>query len=165
MLGLGIYAALLYAAILLFNVTLTLPGFAGLVLTLGVAADANVVIFERIKEEVRAGSRCGRRSPTGYAKGFNTIVDANAVTAIAALILFAARRKRKGLRADAPDRYGDLDDHRGRRNPRDAGVLAGFRWFHNPKFMGATGDEIPRWQRIDVVGRRLWFIVSLVAVG
>src|SRR6478735_1173662 len=49
--GLGIYAAFLYAAILVFNVTLTLPGFAGLVLTLGVAADANVVIFERIKEE------------------------------------------------------------------------------------------------------------------
>ncbi|MBA2296791.1 MAG: protein translocase subunit SecD, partial [Actinobacteria bacterium] len=51
--GLGIYAALLYAAILIFNVTLTLPGFAGMILTLGVAADANVVIFERVKEEYR----------------------------------------------------------------------------------------------------------------
>ncbi|MBA2385171.1 MAG: protein translocase subunit SecD, partial [Actinobacteria bacterium] len=47
-LGLGIYAAFLYAAILLFNVTLTLPGFAGMILTLGVAADANIVIFERV---------------------------------------------------------------------------------------------------------------------
>ena len=46
---------LMYGAILLLNVTLTLPGFAGLILTIGVAADANVVIFERIKEEVRAG--------------------------------------------------------------------------------------------------------------
>src|SRR5204863_10193588 len=53
--GLGIYAAFLYAAILVLNVTMTLPGFAGLILTIGVAADANVVIFERIKEEVRAG--------------------------------------------------------------------------------------------------------------
>ena len=53
--GLGIYAVFLYAAILIFNVTLTLPGFAGIVLTVGVAADANVVIFERIKEEVRSG--------------------------------------------------------------------------------------------------------------
>ncbi|MGH3026770.1 MAG: preprotein translocase subunit SecD, partial [Gaiellaceae bacterium] len=52
-LGLAIYAGLYYAAILLFNVTLTLPGFAGLILTIGVAADANVVVFERIKEEVR----------------------------------------------------------------------------------------------------------------
>ena len=50
-LGLVIYAAFLYAAILLFNVTLTLPGFAGMILTIGVAADANIVIFERIKEE------------------------------------------------------------------------------------------------------------------
>src|SRR5581483_1748946 len=53
--GLGIYAAFLYGAILLLKVTLTLPGFAGMILTIGVAADANVVIFERIKEEVRAG--------------------------------------------------------------------------------------------------------------
>src|SRR6266545_1904377 len=53
--GLGIYVAFLYAAILLFNVTLTLPGFAGMILTIGVAADANVVVFERIKEEARAG--------------------------------------------------------------------------------------------------------------
>jgi len=53
--GLGVYAAFLYAAILLFHVVLTLPGFAGMILTIGVAADANVVIFERIKEEVRSG--------------------------------------------------------------------------------------------------------------
>src|SRR5213079_525813 len=53
--GLGIYCAFMYGAILLFGVTLTLPGFAGLILTIGVAADANVVVFERIKEEARAG--------------------------------------------------------------------------------------------------------------
>ena len=87
-LGLGIYAAFLYAAILLFNVTLTLPGFAGLVLTLGVAADANVVIFERIKEESRAGRSVRAAIQTGYTKGFATIVDANVVTAITALVLF-----------------------------------------------------------------------------
>ena len=72
--GLAIYAAFLYAAILLFNVTLTLPGFAGLVLTFGVAADANVVIFERIKEEVRAGRSVRAAVAQGYAKGFHTIV-------------------------------------------------------------------------------------------
>ena len=68
--GLGIYAAFLYGAILLLNVTLTLPGFAGLILTIGVAADANVVIFERIKEEVRSGKsiRAGdRRAATSAA--------------------------------------------------------------------------------------------------
>ena len=78
--GLGIYAAFLYAAILLFNVTLTLPGFAGLILTIGVAADANVVIFERIKEEVRAGKSVRAAISAGYAKGFHTIIDANVVT-------------------------------------------------------------------------------------
>src|SRR5436190_2399941 len=78
--GLGIYAAFLYAAILLFNVTLTLPGFAGLILTIGVAADANVVVFERIKEEVRAGKSVRASISAGYAKGFHTIIDANVVT-------------------------------------------------------------------------------------
>ena len=92
-LGLIVYAALLYAAILLFHVTLTLPGFAGLVLTLGVAADANVVIFERIKEEVRAGRSVRAAISTGYTKGFHTIVDANAVTAITALCCSPSPRR------------------------------------------------------------------------
>src|SRR2546423_6724922 len=87
--GLAIYAAFLYAAILIFNVTLTLPGFAGLILTIGVAADANVVVFERIKEEVRAGKSVRAAVNAGYAKGFHTIIDANVVTAITALVLFA----------------------------------------------------------------------------
>ena len=131
-LGLGVYAAFLYAAILLFNVTLTLPGFAGLVLTLGVAADANVVIFERVKEESRAGHSMRARDRAGLRAGFHTIVDANVVTAITAFVLFAvATASREGLRADAPDRYGDLDADRGRLHARAAvgagRLLAGSR--------------------------------------
>src|SRR5215208_498131 len=87
--GLGIYAAFVYAAILLFGVTLTLPGFAGMVLTIGVAADANVVVFERIKEEVRTGKSVRAGISAGYAKGFHTIIDANVVTVITAMVLFA----------------------------------------------------------------------------
>ena len=68
--------------------TLTLPGFAGLILTIGVAADANVVVFERIKEEVRAGKSVRAAIAAGYGKGFHTILDANVVTAITALVLF-----------------------------------------------------------------------------
>jgi len=64
--GLGIYAAFLYGAILVLNVTMTLPGFAGLILTIGVAADANVVVFERIKEEVRAGESVRREISKCY---------------------------------------------------------------------------------------------------
>ena len=87
--GLGVYAALMYAVLLMFNVTLTLPGFAGLILTIGVAADANIVIFERIKEESRSGKSVRAAIAAGYSKGFSTIVDANVVTAITALVLFA----------------------------------------------------------------------------
>src|SRR5581483_3505057 len=64
--GLGIYAAFLYGVILLLHVTLTLPGFAGMILPIGVAADANVGVFERIKEEVRAGKSVRAAISAGY---------------------------------------------------------------------------------------------------
>src|SRR5262249_28683925 len=87
--GLGIYAAFLYAAILLFGVRLPLRALAGRIVRIGVPADGNVVIFERIKEEVRAGKSVRAAVSAGYAKGFHTIIDANVVTAITALVLFA----------------------------------------------------------------------------
>ena len=119
--GLAIYAAFMYGAILLFGVTLTLPGFAGLILTIGVAADANVVVFERIKEEARAGKSVRAAIAAGYAKGFRTIVDANVVTVITALILFAvATASVKGFALMLLIGTVDLADHRGRRDARDA---------------------------------------------
>ena len=69
---------------------MTLPGIAGMILTIGVAADANVVIFERIKEEVRLGKTVRAAISSGYTKGFHTIVDANVVTLITAGVLFMA---------------------------------------------------------------------------
>ena len=165
--GLGIYAALTYATILIFNVTMTLPGFAGLILTLGVAADANIVIFERIKEEVRAGRSVRAAIQTGYSKGFATIVDANVVTAITAMVLFAvATAGVKGfalmlLLGTAISMLTAVAATRA-----ILGLLAGFKWFDNPRFMGATGQTIPRWIKIDFIGRRrLWFALSGVAVG
>jgi SecD/SecF fusion protein len=86
--ALAIYAIYFYAIIKLIPVTLTLPGIAGLILTLGVAADANIVIFERVKEEVRAGRSVAAGLAAGYKKGFSTIVDANIVTLLVAFILF-----------------------------------------------------------------------------
>jgi SecD/SecF fusion protein len=160
--GLGIYAAFLYATILLFNVTLTLPGFAGLVLTFGVAADANIVIFERIKEEVRAGRSVRAAIAQGYQKGFATIVDANVVTAITALVLFAvATASVRGfalmlLIGTALSMLTAVLATRA-----ILSVLGGFAWFDNPRFMGATGQGIPRWLRIDFMGkRRTWFAIS-----
>ncbi|MCP9486538.1 MAG: protein translocase subunit SecD [Gaiellaceae bacterium MAG52_C11] len=164
-LGLGIYAAFLYAAILVFNVTLTLPGFAGIILTLGVAADANVVIFERVKEEYRAGKSVRAAIAAGYGKGFATIVDANVVTAITAIVLFlVATAGVKGfalmlligtimslLTAVAATRA-------------ILGLLAGFKWFDNPRLMGAEGEP-PKWIRRDFVGlRNRWFAISGVVL-
>jgi SecD/SecF fusion protein len=86
--ALVIYAVLLFALVKLIPITLTLPGIAGLILTLGVAADANIVIFERIKEEVRAGRSIPAAITGGYAKALRTIIDANVVTIGVAFILF-----------------------------------------------------------------------------
>jgi SecD/SecF fusion protein len=168
-LGLAIYVAFLYAAILIFGVTLTLPGFAGMILTIGVAADANVVVFERIKEEVRAGKSVRAAIAAGYAKGFRTIVDANVVTCITALVLFAvATAGVKGfalmlligtilslVTAVAATRAM-------------LGLLAGFRWFDNPRFMGAHGQQHAKWLQIDFMRRRyLWFAISgaIIVIG
>src|SRR3954465_16082163 len=164
--GLGIYAAFLYAAILIFGVTLTLPGFAGLILTIGVAADANVVIFERIKEEVRSGKSVRAAIGAGYAKGFHTIIDANVVTAITALVLFAvATAQVKGfalmlLIGTVISLVTAVGATRAM-----LGMLAGFRWFSNPRFMGAQGQQTAKWLQIDFMRRRyLWFAISGLVV-
>ncbi len=87
-LGLLVYAVFFLALIKLIPITLTLPGIAGLILTIGVAADSNIVIFERIKEEVRAGRSMLSAISEGYKKGIATIIDANVITLITAFILF-----------------------------------------------------------------------------
>lgn len=71
-----------------FGVTLTLPGIAGLVLTMGMAVDGNIIIFERIKEEIRAGKSPFAAIEAGYQRSFPTVLDANATTLITGLILF-----------------------------------------------------------------------------
>jgi SecD/SecF fusion protein len=83
-----IYALYFYALVKAVPVVLTLPGIAGLILTLGVAADANIVIFERVKEEIRAGRGVSTAIVTGYRKGLTAIIDANVVTLLVAFILF-----------------------------------------------------------------------------
>jgi SecD/SecF fusion protein len=165
--GLIVYAAFLYAAILVFNVTLTLPGIAGLVLTLGVAADANIVIFERIKEEVRAGHSVRAAISRGYSKGFATIVDANVVTAITAMVLFAvAVSSVRGfalmlLIGTAISMLTAVLATRAL-----LAVLAGFKMLDSPRFVGAAGGGIPRWLKLDYIGRRnTWFAISAVVLA
>jgi SecD/SecF fusion protein len=86
--ALVVYAIYLFALIKLIPITMTLPGIAGLILTIGVAADANIVIFERVKEEIRGGRSVAAGIAQGYKKGIAAIVDANVVTFMVAFILF-----------------------------------------------------------------------------
>ena len=88
-LALLIYGFLMWGIVVAVPVTMTLPGIAGIVLSVGVAADANVVIFERIKEEVRRGKTSRSAIQAGYDRGFRAILDGNISTLITAFILFA----------------------------------------------------------------------------
>ena len=86
--GLMINLTLVIALLSLLQASLTLPGIAGIVLTVGMAVDANVLIFERIREEIRIGNSPQASITAGYQKAFGTIADANITTLIAALVLF-----------------------------------------------------------------------------
>ena len=71
-----------------FGATLTLPGIAGIVLTMGMAVDGNVLIFERVREELRSGKTVRAAIDVGFERAFGTIIDSNLTTLIAALFLF-----------------------------------------------------------------------------
>jgi len=87
--ALTVNLVLMVAILSLLQATLTLPGIAGIVLTVGMAVDANVLIFERIREEIRLGNSPQAAIFAGYQKAFSTITDANITTLIAAVILFS----------------------------------------------------------------------------
>ena len=84
-----INVGLIFGLLSLVGATLTLPGIAGIVLTIGMAVDANVLVFERIREEIRAGKGPARSIELGYEKAISAITDANVTTFITAVILFA----------------------------------------------------------------------------
>ncbi|SES03673.1 SecD/SecF fusion protein [Lachnobacterium bovis] len=86
-LALIIYTGLVISIVQLYEITLTLPGIAGIVLGIGMAVDANVITFARIKEEIAAGKSSGNAITEGYKKAFSAIMDGNVTTMIAAIIL------------------------------------------------------------------------------
>ncbi|MDC3067367.1 protein translocase subunit SecD, partial [Pseudomonadota bacterium] len=88
-LALLINLVLIIAVLSVLQATLTLPGIAGIVLTVGMAVDANVLIFQRIREEIANGNTPQMSIASGYKKAFSTIADANITTLIAALVLFS----------------------------------------------------------------------------
>ena len=89
--NLALFSNLIFivALLSLLQASLTLPGIAGIVLTVGMAVDANVLIFERIREELSAGETVQQSIHAGYEKAFSSIADANVTTLIAAIVLFA----------------------------------------------------------------------------
>ncbi len=93
-LALILYSALTVYALWIFDITLTLPGIAGIILSIGMAVDANVIIFARIREEIAAGKTVNSAIKLGYEKALSAIVDGNITTLIAAVVL--------GMRGSGP---------------------------------------------------------------
>jgi SecD/SecF fusion protein len=155
-LGLLVYAVFFLALIKLIPITLTLPGIAGLILTIGVAADSNIVIFERIKEEVRAGRSMLSAIAEGYKKGIATIIDANVITLITAFILFVmASAGVKGFAFTLG--IGTIVSLFTAVLFTQAvlGVLGRSRMLRSPSFLGASGEG--RQWNFDFTGASRWF--------
>jgi SecD/SecF fusion protein len=151
-----VYAFYFYALIKLIPITLSLPGIAGLILTIGVAADANIVIFERVKEEFRGGSSIGRAIATGYKRGIAAIVDANVVTFMTAFILFVlATAEVKGFAFTLG--IGTLASLFTAVAATQAilGSMGRSRFISSAKALGAK-DRGHRW-RYDFMGASKWF--------
>jgi preprotein translocase subunit SecD len=142
-LALVVYGILLWGLFNVIPVTLTLPGIAGLILTIGVAADANVVIFERIKEEVSLGKTVRSAVNSGYALGFKTILDANILTLLTAFVLFIfATAQPKGFAVTLilgviVSMFTAVLFTRA-----ILGVLAGFAFFNRPSLMGVKPSHL-----------------------
>jgi SecD/SecF fusion protein len=161
-----IYGVLLAGIVLALDVTMTLPGIAGTILTIGVAADANIVIFERIKEEVRVGKSIRTAIAIGYQKGFRTIVDANVVTLITAAILYVSTTSSvKGFAlmlgiGVITSIFTAVVATRAMLS-----LLAGLKFMSSKRVLGniGTGD---RWKKYDLIGKtKLWFAISAIAIG
>jgi SecD/SecF fusion protein len=167
--ALVIYGVLLAGVVLALPVTMTLPGIAGTILTIGVAADANIVIFERIKEEVRAGKSIRAAIQTGYKRGFSTIIDANVVTLITAVVLIlVATSSVKGFAVMLLIGVVTSIVTAVVATRAMLTLLSGFAFMSSPRVMGQIGKG-DRWQRFDFIGRAKWWFafsaILLVASG
>jgi SecD/SecF fusion protein len=160
--ALVVYGVLLYGVMVLVPVTLTLPGIAGIILTIGVASDANVVIFERVREEARSGKPPRAAILAGYKKGITAIIDANVVTVATAAILFLfATAGIKGfaftlLIGTLLSLFTAVVATRAVFN-----VLAETRFLRDDRVMALSQREI-QW-KMDFVGRwKLWMAISFI---
>ena len=155
-LALVVYAILFWGLLNAIPVTLTLPGIAGMILTIGVAADANVVIFERIKEEVRQGKTVRSAINSGYSRGFRTILDANILTILTAAVLFYfATAQPKGFAFTLMLGVATSMLTAVLFTRAVLGVMSRLRFFSRPAFLGVTGEiGAPLAERPAASGRR-----------
>src|SRR3954464_4672518 len=169
-----VYAVYFYALIKLIPITMTLPGIAGLILTIGVAADANIVIFERVKEEIRAGRSVPAGIAAGYKKGLSAIIDANVVTFMVAFILFIlATAGVKGFAFTLG--IGTLVSFCTAVLLTQAvlGTMSRSRLISHPAALGAGARSHHWWQSFDFMGASKWFfslsgvilLIGALAVG
>jgi SecD/SecF fusion protein len=155
-LAIGAYGVIFFALVKLIPITLTLPGIAGLVLTIGVTADANIVIFERIKEEVRAGRSMSSAIAAGYRRGIATIIDANVVTLLTAFVLFVlATAGVKGFAFVLG--VGTIVSLLTAVVFTQAllGTMSRSRFLRSPSALGASGEGV-RWH-FNFIGASRWF--------
>jgi SecD/SecF fusion protein len=163
-LGLAVYAIFFFALVKLIPITMTLPGIAGLILTIGVAADSNIIIFERIKEEVRAGRSLSSSIAVGYRRGIGTIVDANVITLFTAFILFVlATAGVKGFAFTLG--VGTLVSLFTAVVFTQAllSVFGKGRLLTSPRLLGASEESEARW-RFNFIGAGKWFFSASGAI-
>jgi len=159
-----LYGVFLWAVVVMIPITLTLPGIAGIILTIGIASDANVVIFERVREEARAGRTPRAAILNGYKKGFTSIVDANVVTiATAAIIFLFATAGPKGFAFTLL--VGTLISFFTAIFATRAvfEVIADTKLMRDDRLLG-TKSRAPRW-KFDFVGKwKLWMAISFIPI-
>ncbi|WP_320671689.1 protein translocase subunit SecD [Patulibacter defluvii] len=166
--GLAAYTLFFLALVKLIPIVLTLPGIAGLILTIAVAADANVVIFERVKDELQAGRSVPRAIKDGYRKGLSAIIDGNVITFLVAFILFmVATAGVKGFALNLG--IGVLISMLTAIALTRAilGLVGRSRLITHPTMLGARKRN-PIWHRYDFVKASKWFFAMsgvILAIG
>ena len=160
-----IYGILFIGILNLIGVTMTLPGIAGMILTLGMAVDANVLIFARMRDEVAAGKTIGAATSAGFRKAFRAVFDCNMTTIITAIILFwAATGGIKGFALTLGigvmlSMFTAVLVSRSMLQ-----LLSGWKPFRNPKMLGLHVNATRNWKIYPFMRYRWWFLGTISAV-
>lgn len=167
-LGLLAYTIFFLAIVKIIPIVMTLPGIAGLILTIAVAADANVVIFERIKDELQEGRSVQRSIKEGYRKGLSAIIDGNVITFLVAFVLFmVATAGVKGFAFNLGIGVILSMFTAVLMTRAILGLVSRSRLITHPAMLGARKRN-PIWHRFDFMGYSRWFFAAsgvVLAIG